>query len=86
MDLEVSFLAASLVGVTTLVAIYYLLTSKENRYPPGPVTFPYIGNLPQLMLAGSLPSFAEQYKKQYGNVSYLIPPKVFPIWRTVNTW
>ena len=68
-DLGSTELTLLLVGIITLLAVYYLLTKKENRYPPGPFAFPFLGNLPQLALAGSLSRFANHYRKIYGDVS-----------------
>ena len=58
-----------LLSVFTALVLYYLLTKKENRYPPGPFAFPILGNLPQILLASSLTKFAELNRKKYGNVS-----------------
>ena len=65
------YILLTLLSVVTALVLYYLLTKKENRYPPGPFVFPIIGNLPQLIMAGSLSDFAEHYRKQHGNVSNL---------------
>ena len=62
-------LTTTLLSVITALVLYYLLTKKENRYPPGPFAFPVIGNLPQLALAGSITKFANHYRKTYGDVS-----------------
>ena len=62
-------LTTTLLSVITALVLYYLLTKKENRYPPGPFAFPVIGNLPQLALAGSITKFANRYRKTYGDVS-----------------
>ena len=65
------YILLTLLSVVTALVLYYLLAKKENRYPPGPFVFPIIGNLPQLIMAGSLSKFAELYRKQFGNVSNL---------------
>ena len=69
MGLSNTELTAALGGLATTLALYYLLTKKENRYPSGPFAFPVIGNLPQLALAGSITKFANYYRKAYGDVS-----------------
>ena len=63
-----------LAAVLTFLVVSYLLglSSKKsscNRYPPGPMSFPLIGNLPQIALCGSVDVFFEKYRKIYGNVS-----------------
>ena len=63
-----------LAAVLTFLVVSYLLglSSKRsscNRYPPGPMSFPLIGNLPQIALCGSVDVFFEKYRKIYGNVS-----------------
>ena len=68
--MDATLVTLLLVGVVSVLFLYYLLTKKENRYPPGPFAFPIIGNLPQLALKGSLTGFAEHYKKKYGDLSY----------------
>ena len=62
----------TLLSVVTVLVLYHLLTKKENRYPPGPFVFPIVGNLPQLIMAGSLSNFADLYRKQFGNVSEIV--------------
>ena len=62
------YLTVTLLSVVTPLVVYYLVTKKENKYPPGPFSFPFVANLPQFAMAGSLPKFAEKYKKKYGNV------------------
>ena len=67
--MDATLVTLLLVGVLSVLFLYYLLTRKENRYPPGPFAFPILGNLPQILLASSLTKFAELNKKKYGNVS-----------------
>lgn len=54
-----------------LVAIlsYLVLEKSEDRSPPGPFAYPLIGNLPQIILAGTFPKFLERCRRKYGNVS-----------------
>ena len=66
------YLTIILLSVITALVLYHLLTKKENRYPPGPFVFPIVGNLPQLIMAGSLSNFADLYRKQFGNVSEIV--------------
>ena len=66
------YLTVTLMSVVTPLVVYYLVTKKENKYPPGPFSFPFVANLPQFAMAGSLPKFAEKYKKKYGNVRLVI--------------
>ena len=70
--MDAAVLTLALVGLASVLTLYYILTKKENRYPPGPFAFPVIGNLPQLALRGSLTEFAEHYKHIYGSVSKTI--------------
>ncbi|XP_067947649.1 uncharacterized protein [Watersipora subatra] len=61
------------IGTLALVAataalLYYLLTRDKIKYPPGPLAFPLLGNLPQLVFHGSVPKYAKYYRKVYGDV------------------
>ena len=69
---SMEYFTTTLLSVSAALALYYLLTKKENRYPPGPFIFPILGNLPQIALAGSLTKFAQHYKNKYGNVSVVM--------------
>ena len=77
------FFTTFLVCGATLLVLYYLLTKKENRYPPGPFAFPILGNLPQLALTGSITKFAEYYKERYGNVSIVT---LMCLFIDIGTW
>ena len=67
-----SSLTLALIGVVMLLLIsYHYLTRPTGgpQYPPGPIAFPLLGNLPQIALCGSMNKFCENYRKIYGNVS-----------------
>jgi len=66
--IEVSYnTTAVMTGVAALLLIFYL-RSKREKLPPGPFAFPVIGNLPQIVLSGSLVKFCKKYREIYGEV------------------
>ena len=71
-----SSLTLALIGfVIFLIISYHYLTrpTVHPQYPPGPIAFPLLGNLPQIALCGSMSKFCEKYRKIYGNVSSCWP-------------
>ena len=65
---------AVLIATLCVVMLIYIFFEKGNiRYqlPAGPVKWPFMGNIPQIMLAASMPRFCQKYSKIYGNVSFL---------------
>ena len=57
---------AVLIATLCVVMLIYILFEKGNiRYqlPAGPVKWPFMGNIPQIMLAGSMPRFCQKYSK-----------------------
>ena len=71
-EIEKHLMTIVLIGLSSALVTYYLLTKEENRYPPGPWCFPIIGNFPQLIISGSVTRFAEKYRKIYGDVSHVV--------------
>ena len=78
---------AVLIATLCVVMLIYIFFEKGNiRYqlPAGPVKWPFMGNIPHIMLAGSMPRFCQKYSKIYGNVSFLSDHKfifMFPFQR-----
>ncbi|XP_067950726.1 cytochrome P450 2B9-like isoform X1 [Watersipora subatra] len=63
------------VGITTLLVslflvclLYFIFHEKSDHYPPGPISFPILGNVPQIYLSGSIIKFCEANRKRFGNV------------------
>ena len=60
-----------LLGVLTILFLPYLWTTRQRKqYPPGPFSFPILGNIPQIVWYGSMEVFLQKYRKQFGNVSH----------------
>ena len=60
--------ALLLSGILSLL-LYHLLKGNPKDYLPGPLALPIIGNVHQILLAGSIIKFCEQNRKKFGNVS-----------------
>ncbi|XP_067950311.1 cytochrome P450 2C1-like [Watersipora subatra] len=63
------------VGITPLLVslflvclLYFIFHEKSDGYPPGPISFPILGNVPQIYLSGSIIKFCEANRKRFGNV------------------
>lgn len=61
-----------LIVLGTTLLFYYLLNRSSDRYPPGPLGLPILGNVHQILLSGSIIKFCEKNSKRFGNVSLQI--------------
>eukprot|EP00106_Octopus_bimaculoides_P004710 XP_014772152.1 PREDICTED: cytochrome P450 2B4-like [Octopus bimaculoides] len=59
-----------LLGLVILLIIQWLVARSKYNYdlPPGPIAFPIIGNLPQMIYSTDLYLKIEDLRKQYGDI------------------
>ncbi|XP_052827958.1 cytochrome P450 2B2 [Octopus bimaculoides] len=59
-----------LFGLVTLLLVRWFMTRTKHNYnlPPGPTSFPIIGNLPQMITTTDLCSKMKDFRKQYGDI------------------
>ena len=59
-----------LVLTVTLLSVLWMKTTRDNRYPPGPPTIPFLGNL-NIVTKDMIVEF-RKLRQQYGDVVSLV--------------
>jgi len=57
----------TLAALSTALAIY--LAARDRSGLPGPVALPVLGNLPGIVLSGSIDKYLDEMRQKYGDVS-----------------
>jgi len=64
----------TLAAVSTALVIY--LTIRDRSGLPGPIPLPMLGNLPGVVLSGSIVAYLDKMREKYGDVSRREGPRV----------
>jgi len=57
----------TLAAVSTALSFY--LATRDRSGLPGPVALPILGNIPGILLSGSIDIYMDEMREQYGDVS-----------------
>jgi len=60
----------TLAAVSTALSFY--LATRDRSGLPGPVALPILGNIPGILLSGSIDTYLDKMRENYGDVSRIV--------------